>query len=493
MNIPRGTEAGLFLMKDLIELLELKLSDDGLSARLRAVGAYPSAAAVSVDDLIEFLDRKNVVFGIDQEQLTEFLRLWSHPDYDPSRAEPITIAQGTTALPPSPPTLRRLHPPVRSGHNPVQLLPLYVAKGEAIFIEEEPKPGKPGQKVTGEVVPIPNSSSQRPRLGPGISHEENRWVATRSGFLSRDGDIIMVSTTLHHHRDLPAREYHWTGNVRIVGNLLSGVELIVGGSVEIQGDVHDKVRIRCHGDVNIRGQISGTGTRITARGQITVGGLQGAQLMADQDVILMGDAEYARIRTHSNFIAIEHQSVIKGSRIEAVRGARIRSISDDPTGQKTSVTVGVSEWLDEEFRALDDEIQRWQTYHQKIYADFQNQYRELLEDRTKIHKLPQAMRAQYENAHNEVLNEQKRIDEKMSALKTQQIRLQERRNRDESAVITILDRVEAGSRFSVRGRAYSPESDLTKPTTLFVHPDTGRVHAMPTALYESSELYSVGG
>ncbi|MCA8961502.1 MAG: hypothetical protein KDC38_13350, partial [Planctomycetes bacterium] len=158
--------------------------------------------------------------------------------------------------------------------------------------------------------------------------------------------------------------------------------------------------------------------------------------------------------------------------------------------QRTAIGVGSSEWIVDECKAIEGEIDRWIAYRDKQYDAFRARYGKMLENRARIHRLPPAARREFESAQRSVRLEQERVDQKICELRSRQNDLDRKRARDDSAVIEVKNGAPEGTRFSVRGREYIVTDRLPKGHTICVNQETGRAHAVPTGIFASSELFA---
>ncbi|MEM7262615.1 MAG: hypothetical protein AAF488_11540, partial [Planctomycetota bacterium] len=141
--------------------------------------------------------------------------------------------------------------------------------------------------------------------------------------------------------------------------------------------------------------------------------------------------------------------------------------------------------------SIEEEIERWQHYHTKLSDDFRARFRGVVGNKEKIQALPNRERKRFEATQRDVVAEQSRVDAKILELRQRQKKLDENRLRDDHAVIEVRNGAPANCRFVVRGREYS-SGDQPLPTgrTICINGETGRVHAVPTGLLTSSQLFA---
>ncbi len=471
------------MRSDIHDVLRVDIASDGMTASIYPNGPCPDRKPVA-SDIAEVLRARGVVDGVDQDSLQLFIEDWSTGTI----AGPRVVASGTTPKAAAAPSLKRVSPPARSGADPVELLPLFVKSGEIIFSLRSTAAPRIGRSVRGEEIPPGTGSDGCPIPGTGIETHDGRWRATRSGFLVISGHRIDVSETLTHNRDLPPGDYRWGGDVKIVGDVLTGTTLRAQGAIQIDGTVHDGVSIVGGADVRVTKVVEGNDTKIIASGAFRASAIRGATVYADGDVTVTHELHNATLRTQGALDAATSPCIVTGSRIDAVRGASIYEI-EATRHQRTMVSVGSADWINDESKSIEDEVERWEAYHSRLFESFQSEFRGLIGDPAKIKKLPGKAQKKFGEAQREISAEQTRVDIKIRELRQRQTDLDSHRSRDESATITVRNGAAPDTRFSIRGRAYKEASPLAKGRTICVNPETGRVHAVPTGLIASSDVF----
>jgi len=142
-----------------------------------------------------------------------------------------------------------------------------VTLGQLIAVLLLPLEGKPGRTLQGNEIPVPKPRPARLRAGKGVRTE------------SRDDRV-------HYHAAVAGRLHHKDGTVTVdeVYTIRGDVGLETGnihhtGALVVQGDVKECARIRCDGDILVKGLIEPAD--IVCGGNLTVNGG------------IVGDAEHA--------------------------------------------------------------------------------------------------------------------------------------------------------------------------------------------------------
>ena len=459
--------------------VQVEISPDGLEATLFPLRQAPLCDLVA--SLRQLLRDHKISFGIVNERIDEFATRWQKDEVQ----EPWVVATGQPAVNAEPRQCRRVHPPVRSGVDPVELLSLFVREGETVFSIEEPTEGRAGTTVTGELLEPGFGSAADFSAGPGLVIDGDLWKAGRTGFLlSREGEIT-VSKTLTHGRSLPVGEYLWDGDAEIQGDLPDGTRLSLGGSLVLSGSVGEDVEIQSGGDVLIHGAVgSRRTTKISAQGSIRARNVASCLLTAGKDVEVSGGFWRSTCRTHGTFKTTD-SGVFVGGKVEAVQGAVLHDVGD-PSGTDTQVLVGSSNWVNEAIRELELEVNHWNRHYCVLYDRLQLKFLGALRDRRKLQKLSQSDRKRFMSAERELAKEEKRVQGMIARLRARQKVLDQASTSDDRAVIRIEGRAHRNCKFSVRERVYEVSEEGIARVTLRLPKEVRRVIAVPNMIYDAS-------
>ncbi|MFQ5654035.1 MAG: FapA family protein [Planctomycetota bacterium] len=464
-------------MKSLNDLLLLEVAPDGLEATLLPLRPHPRRKT-RPRHLARFLHERGIVNGCSEQRLRGFIEAWKSWTVE----SPWWVARGTAATPPTSAELLRVHPPARSGNDSVELLPLYVKKGDLLFTLVLGRKGVEGCNVLGEPVPFAEDEEIPPvQPGPGVVVEGQTWRAGRTGFLVEEGRTISISKSLLHYHDLPTGVYRWPSSARIEGSISAGTVIDVAGHLTVKGEIGGGVKILAGGNLMVEGSIHGEGTTsLEAEGDVYVDTVDRCTLHSGRDLHVRRACIDCNCRGRGYLIAGAPGCKVVGGRIEAVKGATLFDVGSTDR-QRTLISVGASEWVDHDLKGLEGEIRRWTSYHARLYHQYQQRF-------GSSRSLPVGPREDLATEEERLVKEQQRVDEQISRLKTRQSQLHKVRERDDRAVIRIIGQALPGCRFVIRGKGYSPGRTGLSGVTLSVFQESGRVHGVPTALFESSEM-----
>jgi len=437
-----------------------------------------------VRDLHRCIVEQGIQHGVDREQLKGVLAAWRLGE-----AGPWVIAEGTAPSAGRPAGLDRIPPPPRSGRDPVELLPLFVRRGDRLFRPIAALPSHPGVDVFGAPIPIPESAAgETPRPGGGIAIEEDgTWVARATGFLhTAEGEVRVVRTLLHPHR-LPPGSSQWPGDAKIEGSIAAETVLEIGGNLWISDEVEAGSCLRAGEDLRIDGAVKGRGSvRLEAGGRIQLGDVAGALITAGGQVVLTGEVRDCRIRTRSRCVAEEGSVVVDGS-VEAVGGIDLREVRSDGS-RHPMLSVGRASWINEEMRSIESEIHRWTQYREKLLTDFRRDNEALLERRAKLWQQRGGVQESFLRAEEEVQDELARVDQRISRLKGRLEGLASDRCTDARAVVLLRGAADPETRVIVRGRSYAPTGRALERVAIGIFGEGRTLCAIPSALYLTSEV-----
>ena len=242
--------------------LKYSLVDVPPSERLRVqYTTSPVRASPDLRDILEALNGKGVVNGIDEHACAEACQ---HPGL-----LPFVAAAGKPFVAGRDGEIQFLMPMERIVDLPLDVLQIDfreivkmpdVKAGQVIAVKREPVPGTPGKSVTGASIPAPRPRDPRFRPGKGVEMSKSpesglpAAVATTSGcpMFSEESGVVSVEPVTTYRGDVDLS----SGNARSSGGL------------NILGSVTEGMKVECEGNQEIAGQV--TGARLIAWGSIRI-------------------------------------------------------------------------------------------------------------------------------------------------------------------------------------------------------------------------------
>ena len=471
--------------QELRTAVSLELSDDRMRAILRPLLPRPPRG-LNAAVLHRFLVGAGIQHGVERDTLKGVISAWKLHE-----SGPWVVAEGTAAQPGRSSGLDRLPPPPRSGHEDVELLPLFVKRDDRLFRSVGQRAPAPGRDVLGVLVPPPETSeSVALQPGRGISvDEDGTWVARATGFLDVDDGEVRILKTLLHTRTIGPGTYRWPGDASISGDVAAGTTIEVGGHLSIEGAVGIGAHLRADGDLRVEGHVTGGGTtRLEAEGRMKLTSAIGTLITAGSDIVVTGLLEGCRTRTRGSLLADAEGCEIVGGTVEAIAGAQVHCVRPDGS-HHAAISVGRASWINDEMRSVEAEIRRWVLYHGKLFNDFRSEHREHADNRSTLWQISEEERNQFYVAEDQVHAEQQRVDQRVSRLRSRLEALAACRTYDPKAVVLIQGTVAGGTKVSVRGRRYDCGRKPLSSVAVGIFGEARRVCAVPSAIFLSSEMH----
>jgi len=280
-NNMQGIEAVIGEAKD--AEIEVTISADKMFAELTISAPY-AGKIPNVSELVTILHDNAVLRGIGKKRIKNLIRQVS--ENEPGMRTTRIVAKGLPAkdgknsfvVPSVPNVLERVLAPKATDDEKVDMRDfgelICVEKNQIVAKRIPPSKGRSGFSVTGEVIASAVGQWKKIKLGNNVyipdSHE-NTVLAKLVGLAKFSNGIISVDDVLTTKGVNVA-----TGNIKY------------GGAVIVNGDVTEKMRIVCEGDVTINGFVESA--YIESGGDIIVTqGATGKMHEADCQLIAKGN------------------------------------------------------------------------------------------------------------------------------------------------------------------------------------------------------------
>ncbi|MFH1896904.1 MAG: FapA family protein [Candidatus Desantisbacteria bacterium] len=186
-----------------------------------------------------------------------------------------------------------------------------VFPGQLLAVKRPPIIGKPGMKVTGEI--IPSLQGRNIAIGSGrntfITNDGTSVFALEKGKVHWKGNSVFVDEVLEVSGDVDSTigDISFKGTVIVAGEVKDGFTIKADGDININGSA-GACTLESAGDIIIKGSVHGEGkARICAERNISVHSVCEAYIQAKKDVIVENGIEnstvFARnIRIDNGFI-----------------------------------------------------------------------------------------------------------------------------------------------------------------------------------------------
>ncbi|MBI4752905.1 DUF342 domain-containing protein [Candidatus Desantisbacteria bacterium] len=165
-----------------------------------------------------------------------------------------------------------------------------VFPGQLLAVKRPPIIGKPGIKVTGEIIPALQGRNITLVSGRNtfITNDGTSVFALEKGKVHWKGNSIFVDEVLEVSGDVDSTtgDISFNGTVIVAGEVKDGFTIKADGDINIDGNV-GACTFESAGDIIIKGNVHGEGVaRICAEGNISVHSAYEAYIQAKRDVIV---------------------------------------------------------------------------------------------------------------------------------------------------------------------------------------------------------------
>ena len=339
---------------------EAKLSSDYYEAYL-TINIFENAdIKITPEEIIDFLKSKNIVFGIDLDNLDTVCQ-------NPMLANGIVIAKGIPHVHGENGEITfyvdqdNTTKPTMLANGKVDFKHLnlvHVAKqGDLLAEKTLPTEGITGTTVTGKQIKQKPGKAVNFKVGKNVTVSEDglKLYAGATGTIKIEDDKISIIEVLELKGDVGVKtgNVSFVGKVVVFGNLTTGYE-IECDELEINGLV-EAAKIKCKGDCTISVGIQGNDAA-----DIECGGNLKAQIINNCHLKVKGDINCDTIM-HSIVIcdgeirAAGRKGLIVGGDISARKAIRANTIGSE-MGTTTSLKLGMDSALMDKYKALADEL-----------------------------------------------------------------------------------------------------------------------------------------
>ncbi len=347
------------------DFFKLTIDKDKINAFLNVLPEC-DLEEMSLQDVLEFLNGKGVVFGIDEEAISKMIE---EQKWD----ENVKVAQGREAVKGKDGFVKYLFetekksvPKVNEDgsvdHHDLTLVENVVPDQELARMTP-PTEGEPGENVFGK--PILTSKGNAVQLIAGkntayADEEKTIVLATVTGhaILKRDSAVeVDTIYTVKNDVDYSTGDIQVNGDVCVRGDVKAGFEVKATGNVEVRKLVED-AKIIAGGNVKVVGGFVGHGKGlIKCKGEANIGFIHNQHVIADGDVRIDQSAVQAEIIAGGSLAMNRGKGTLIGGTTRVTKHAEIDEIGNDQH-VKTILIVGHTEKLEASVKQLEEDIEQ---------------------------------------------------------------------------------------------------------------------------------------
>lgn len=340
---------------------EYEVTDDYMKVTARHYPGFVGMAKPTVDEVKRDLLQKNVIFGLDEGEIS---RLVGNASY----MENIVIARGIAPVEGKNAVLNycfdteKQRKPSVNEDGTVDYRNLdglnHIKEGDVVATITPLDKGVSGTDVCGrEILPAKvKSVSFKFGRNMRISEDGLSLIATTNGHVTLEGGKIFVSNVLEVvDVDNSTGNINYDGDVVVTGNVLAGFSVKATGNIEIRGVV-EGAYVEAGGDITMVRGVQGMN-----RAQIIAGGNIVTKFIESADnVTAGGDLEadtllHSKVSVKGSIKVAGRNGLIIGGDVRSIHGITVRTIGNE-MGTATVVGVGVDPALRKEIDNLKKSI-----------------------------------------------------------------------------------------------------------------------------------------
>jgi len=325
----------------------VEVSDDRMRAYVTLMPPKPGGRDLDIDDVMEALSDKGVVFGIKEDVIRESLE-------DEVYNVPILVAEGQKPKNGEDAKIVynfRIEKKIQleedeKGQVNFKDLDLIenVVAGQLLATKVPATEGEEGRTVTGEVLEA--KSGKDLELQPGknteLSPDGMSIISMINGQVVLARGKINVEPVYEVSGDVDMRTGNilFLGTVIVKGNVEDGFSVKAAGDIEVRGSV-GKCILDAEGDINIKQGVMGKlGGMIKSGGSVWSKFLEQVNVVADKNVFVQDGIMHCNVDASEKVICFGKRATIVGGRIRAGEIVNTKTLGS-VSFTETVVEVGV--------------------------------------------------------------------------------------------------------------------------------------------------------
>lgn len=270
--------------------VEIRVDADRMKAKIKLIAPGPNGKKLTEEEILESLKDFGITQGVQEKYI---MRLAKFPVYGIT----FLVAKGTPPVDGVNGKLichfenkneKELDEKKDKDYKNIGII-YPVAKDELLCDIELPTEAVDGLDVYGTVIPGKNGKEISSPNGNNtyLSPDKLQLFAACEGHAKKVGTKVSVQNVLTVEAvDYATGNIKFLGDVTIKGDVREGFSVQAGGSIVIFGSVEENTILEAEHDITIKKGVNGKGGHISAKGSLTVGYLQGADVKVQQDIFV---------------------------------------------------------------------------------------------------------------------------------------------------------------------------------------------------------------
>jgi len=432
--------------------VEVYVDNDKMKSYIVITRPSDNGKRCSVEQALNALQEKKVVFGIDEKRIREAIQgnNWERKILAAQGIAPIDgldarldyVFQSKTSVQPKIDD---------SGKVDFHNLGIVnnVRKGDLLVTKTPARMGTPGTDVYGKTIPPKHPKDMNlPRGKNTVSDSDGIHL-----YAAIDGHMSLVNNKIDINQvynvigdvDYSSGNIDFIGSVTIRGNVTTGFIVNAGGDVEIQGSVQG-ADVSARGSIIVKGGINGkmkgkvvAGTNVIARF------IENAIVEAGCNVLAKEAIIQSHVKAGQSVKVTDNKAIIVGGVIQAAEAVESKVLGSQLATQ-TIVDVGVNPYLKEEYHKLT----KGQTARNKEFQNIAHNLQVYNKSGISVENLSEKKREiliklldQYTSLRNEIQEIDARIEH-----------LEKEMRRYQNAEVRVLEVVYPGVRITIGDQIY---------------------------------------
>lgn len=296
--------------------IEIEIDADKMSAQLTLISPYMGNLPTR-DEIYATLQQHNISRGISSKRIDKLINTISHQEGGKRFMD--TVAKGLNARSGKnsyiqslvPCALERVLTPKYAEDDKIDMRDfgdiLCVKKNDSIARRQPPSKGRSGFTVTGRIIPAEPGKWNPIKLGDNVfidTADENLVLANIAGLPKVSNSKIEVDNVyVVDGVNIATGNIHFDGSVIVNGDINEKMRVIATGDVTVNGFVESAV-IETGGDIIITqgasGKLQNLDCTFKAKGSVYIGHAQGISIDTNKDLIVDKQLAYSHVTCRGN-------------------------------------------------------------------------------------------------------------------------------------------------------------------------------------------------
>jgi uncharacterized protein (DUF342 family) len=341
--------------------MSVEISADEMKALVSVTPPGSGGCDIPVETYLSFLRNNRVVYGVDEEYLTEFA---DRPFYK----EPVQVAEGTRPADgrdayiqynfETDQTKVRLR---ESSNGKIDFKEINIIQnvvaGQPLAVKMPPENGTAGRTVTGKVIPAKSGRDIPLPLGKNVRVGDDgaTIIAEMNGQVILTGNKINVEPvyTVQGNVNIKTGNIIFLGTVIITGSVEDGFSVKAAGNIEVNGTV-EKAELDAEGDIIVHQGITGKSDCMVRSGRsIWARFIENARIEAGNMVVVSDGIINSHVDAFKCIICQGKRAHIVGGRLRATEEISAKNLGSATSGTETICEVGFDPKSKEQLESLE--------------------------------------------------------------------------------------------------------------------------------------------